>query len=274
MNMKASIEKLLDQYEKYKLPEVINYDKFNSYAIVHHSSTIEGSTLSEIETQLLLDENMTPKGKPLEHSLMIKDHFAALQFILEAAKSKRPVTPEFIQQINAQVLKTTGGVYNTIFGTIDASQGMFRKGNVSAGGSYFVNYDKVEGLVKELSDKLNNRLATGTSRLEKLEASFVAHFHFVTIHPFYDGNGRTGRLLMNYIQKITGLPLSIVYKEDKAEYFNALQETRNQDNINIFQDFMYGQYEKYLKEEIKKYREILPEKDERSNRDQGYSVMF
>jgi Fic family protein len=151
---------------------------------------------------------------------------------------------------------------------------MFRKGNVSAGGTYFVNYDKVESLVKELCDKLNSLLASTDSRFEKLEASFTAHFHLVTIHPFYDGNGRTSRLLMNYIQKVSDLPLSIVYKEDKADYFTALDETRKQDNINIFKVFMFSQYEKFLKEEIKKYQEILPENDKKENRGQGYSMMF
>ncbi len=272
--MKDSVEKLVEQYEKYKLSEIIDYDKFNSYAIVHHSSSIEGSTLSEVETRLLLDENLTPKGKPLEHSLMIKDHFAALQFILQEAKDKRTLTPEFIQKINSYVMKSTGGIYNTVLGVIDASQGMFRKGNVSAGGTYFVNYDKVESLVKELCDKLNSLLASTDSRFEKLEASFTAHFHLVTIHPFYDGNGRTSRLLMNYIQKVSDLPLSIVYKEDKADYFTALDETRKQDNINIFKVFMFSQYEKFLKEEIKKYQEILPENDKKENRGQGYSMMF
>ena len=272
--MKNSVEKLIDQYEKYRLSEVIDYDKFKGYAIVHHSSTVEGSTLSEVETRLLLDENMTPKGKPLEHSLMTKDHYAALQFVFQEAKNKRPVTPDFIQKINAHVMKSTGGLYNTVFGSIDASQGMFRKGNVSAGGTYFVNYDKVEKLVKELCEKLNTRLATTNSRLDKLEASFIAHFHLVTIHPFYDGNGRTSRLLMNYIQQISSLPLSIVYKEDKADYFNALQETRKKDNIDIFKGFMYNQYEKYLKDEIKKYQEILPENEKKGNRGRGYSMMF
>ncbi len=274
--MKASVEKLLDQYEEYKLSEVIHHDKFNCYAIVHHSSSIEGSTLSEVETRLLLDENMTPKGKPLEHTLMTKDHFTALQYILQEVKNKRAITPDFIQTINARVMKSTGGIYNTVLGTIDASQGMFRKGNVSAGETYFVNYDKVERLVKELCDKLNTRLASTNSRLEldKLEASFFAHFHLVTIHPFYDGNGRTSRLLMNYIQKFSNLPLSIVYKEDKAEYFIALVETRKQDNINVFKEFMYSQYEKFLKEEIKKYQDILPENDKKEDKGRGYSMMF
>lgn len=272
--MKNSIEKLIDQYAKYNLSEVINYDKFNSYAIVHHSSTIEGSTLTEIETQLLLDEDMTPKGKPLEHSLMTKDHYAALQFISQEANNKRSVTPQFIQEINAHVMKSTGAVYNTVFGAIDASKGMFRKGNVSAGGSYFVNYDKVEGLVKELAERLNVRLSESKSRIEKLEVSFMAHFNLVTIHPFYDGNGRTSRLLMNYIQKVSDLPLSIVFKEDKADYFNALQQTRKNDDITIFKNFMYAQYKKYLTVEIKKYQEILPNKNRNSDQGKGYSFMF
>lgn len=271
--MNATIEKLLDQYEKYQLSEVIDYDKFNSYSIVHHSSTIEGATLSEIETRLLLDENLTPKGKPLDHSLMVKDHFAALQFVWEIAKEKRPISAGFIQQVNGLVMKHTGNVYNTIFGTIDASKGMFRKGNVSAGGSYFINYDKVEGLVKEFSDELNSRLAVATTKMGKLEASFVAHFHLVTIHPFYDGNGRTSRLLMNYVQQISNLPLAIVYKEDRAAYFQALQDTRKVNNIEIFKSFMYSQFEKHLKNEIGKFRDILPKKGTPEN-DSGYSMMF
>ncbi len=110
---------------------------------MHHSTSIEGSTLTEVETRLLLDEGITPKGKPLIHSLMVKDYYGALKFVLESANAKNLITVEFIQQFNACVMKTTGNVYNTVFGEIDASKGMFRKGNVSAGGSYFPSYDKV-----------------------------------------------------------------------------------------------------------------------------------
>lgn len=269
MKTRKAIENLIKQYESCHLSDVIDYDKFNHFAIVHHSSSIEGSTLTETETRLLLDENMTPSGKPLEHSLMTKDHYKALQFILHAATSKTSITPAFIQQINGHVMKSTGAEYNTIFGTIDASKGMYRKGNVSAGNSYFVNYDKVEGLVIELSTKLNEQLKNCKTFFEKLDTSFSAHFHLVSIHPFYDGNGRTSRLLMNYIQKISDLPLSIVFKEDKAAYFDALLNTRKQDDIEIFKSFMYGQYEKYLKNEIGKYQEILPVKEIKPNRGKG-----
>lgn len=150
-------------------------------------------------------------------------------------------------------MKNTGSIYDTVFGEIDATKGMFRKGNVSAGNSYFVNYDKVEKLVTELCETINNKLDNNNSIEEKLNLSFDAHFELVSIHPFYDVNGRTSRLLMNYLQVVFNQPMAIVFKEDKAAYFEALQATRKKEDINIFRDFMYGQYEKYLKAEINKF---------------------
>lgn len=247
---------LINQFNTLALSENFDFDKFNHFAIVHHSATIEGSTLTEIETQLLLDENLTPKNKPLDHSLMISDHYNALKFILEPANFSRKVSSQFIQAISAQVLKRTGEIVNTILGTVDASKGELRKSNVSVGNSYPVNYDKVERLLVKLCDKLNEALANPGNTLDMLNLSFDTHFDLVTLHPFYEGNGRTSRLLMNYLQHRSKLPLGIVFKEDKAEYFEALIETRKQENIQIFRDFMHKQYQKLLTQEIEKFKKV------------------
>jgi Fic family protein len=71
--------KLIDRYKELGIAEVIDHEKFNLISIVHHSTKIEGSTLTEIETQVLLDEGLTPKGKPMNDTLMVTDHFAAGQ---------------------------------------------------------------------------------------------------------------------------------------------------------------------------------------------------
>ncbi len=269
MNDKNIIS-LIQKYQKLELSKNIDFDKFNQYAITHHSTTIEGSTLTEIETQLLLDEGITPKGKPLLHSLMVQDHYKALLFIINAQKENEPITSEFIQQINAAVMKQTGTVYNTVFGEIDSSKGMSRKGNVSAGNRYFVSYDKIEMLVKKLCEKINEKIHNNAV-IEQLNTSIDAHFDLVTIHPFYDGNGRTSRLLMNYLQLHYQLPMAIVFKEDKAEYFEALEQTRQHENINIFRNFMYRQYSKYLQQEITKHEELQrPD----VNKGKGYSLIF
>ncbi len=269
--MNATVAKLLDRYQRYDLSKTVDYDKFNRYAVTHHSTRIEGSTLTDTETQLLLDEGLTPKGKPLEHSLMAKDHHQALLFVLREASAGREISVDFIRQINAQVMQSTGSVYHTALGQVDASQGEFRKGNVTAGGAYFPNYDKVPRLTEQLVEELYNSAEQKTTVAEQLERSFAAHFNLVSIHPFYDGNGRSSRLLMNFIQAYYSLPLAIVFSEDRNDYFTALQETRQREDINIFHQFMYAQYEKYLGQEINKYKAML---GGRSSSGSSYSLLF
>ena len=252
----GNIESLINEYLSLNLSAIIDFDKFNQYSLVHHSTTIEGSTLTEIETRLLLDEGLTPKGKPLLHSLMVQDHHRALLLLLDAAKKKATLSSGFVQAINAVVMKNTGAVYNTVLGEIDSTKGMYRKGNVSAGNSYFVNYDKVPRLVEELCKKITESISVAVTTEDRLNLSFDAHFDLVTIHPFYDGNGRSSRLLMSFIQHWYGLPLSIVFKEDKAEYFKALIDTRASEDISIFRSFMYEQTAKHFAEEIRKYKEL------------------
>ena len=250
-----NLTELVREYEELELNKVLNYEKFNNFSIVHHSSSIEGSTLTEVDTQLLLDEGITPAGKPLVHSLMVKDHYAALLFML--TKFPERLSVSFIQEVNAKVMSETGQLYETAFGKMDASKGEFRKGNVTAGGSYFPNYDKVERLTKELVEYLNEKLTQVKTLQAKLELSFYAHYTLVSIHPFYDGNGRTSRLLMNGIQHKFGLPLSIVFKEDKSQYYDALIESREDEDIEHFYDFMFSQYEKQLKQSIAIYKKGL-----------------
>lgn len=244
---------LLQKYRSLNLSQVVDYDKFNQFAITHHSTNIEGSTLTEIETQLLLDEGQTPKGKPLGHSLMVKDHYQALLFVLDQAQQKTTISPVFVKKINALVLKNTGATYKTILGEVDSSMGEYRLGNVRAGNRYFANYAKVAQLTEALCTKLMEELNVTETIEQQLVLSFDAHFDFVSIHPFYDGNGRTARLLMNYIQSWFGLPLAIVFSEDKADYFEALEKTRDIEDLTPFRSFMFSQYEKHLTTEIKRY---------------------
>jgi Fic family protein len=273
--MADDISILVDRYKELNLQDVLDHERFNEYSIVHHSSSIEGSTLTEVETRLLLEEDITPKGKPLMHSLMIKDHYAALRYVVDAAAAKKTITVEFIQHINALVMKNTGSVYNTVFGEIDASKGMFCKGNVSAGGSYFPNYDRVIPHTTELAKRLNENLPNVKGDDEQLKLSFTAHFDLVSIHPFYDGNGRISRLLMNYIQAYHGLPLAIVFKEDKADYYVALQETRKHENMQIFYSFMFEQYRKHLEQEISSYSQAMSQKTQpKKGKGSGYSLFF
>lgn len=259
---------LLKEYQALNLSQNLDYDKFSHYSITHHSTSLEGSTLTEIETNLLLDEGLTPKGKPLEHSLMTTDHANALQFVIENAKLKKAMSVAFIQSINAKTMSKTGKIYQTIFGELNSSEGVFRKGNVVAGSRYFPNFDKVEALTKTLSDKINSKLESAKTEMEQLELSFDAHFDLVSIHPFYDGNGRTSRLLMNYILSYYNLPMALVFKEDKSDYIEALEKSRNEESLIPFRDFMKAQYCKFLSQEINNFKKQSKDKGK------GFSLVF
>lgn len=95
-----SIETKIAKYNDKVQTGIIDYERFNQYAITHHSTAIEGSTLTLNETELLLSEEVTC-NKPFHDHLMVKDHFNALRFILETSSRKNTISKEFIQQVNA-----------------------------------------------------------------------------------------------------------------------------------------------------------------------------
>ncbi|MEP5614093.1 MAG: Fic family protein [Cyclobacteriaceae bacterium] len=256
-----SVEEYIEVYRSLKLDDVVNYNKFNEYVITAHSTQIEGSTLTDEETSLLIDEGITPKGKPLEHTLMVTDHHKALRFVLKVATDKIRINPELICNINAHVMASTGKTYNTVLGNVDSSKGELRKGQVYVSKRYFPDYQKVPQLLSELCESLREKMDKADSIKEKLYLSFSAHFNLVSIHPHYDGNGRTSRLLMNLIQRWFGLPLGMVHKEDKLEYFAALEDSREKEMIEPFNEFMESQYKKQLATEIEKYNTQVDKRD-------------
>ncbi|WP_221389765.1 Fic family protein [Dyadobacter sp. NIV53] len=247
-----TLEELTVKYQQVT-KGVIDYEKYNLYAISHHSTVIEGNTLTEVETQVFLDQGLTAKGKPLMHHLMVKNHLEALQFVVNQAHKKTSLTLSFIKQVAAIVMKDTGTVHNTVLGNFDTSKGDLRLLNVSAGigGKSYMNYSKVPQAMKELCQDFESHVTAEKLTTNQVnDLAFLLHYQFVTIHPFADGNGRTGRLLMNYIQAFYGKPLTVLFSQNKTDYINALVETRREENIEIFLDFMREQHISYLQNEI------------------------
>ena len=83
--------------------------------------------------------------------------------------------------------------------------------------------------------------------------SFVAHYRLVSIHPWADGNGRMSRLVMNMLQWEFGLIPVKVFKEQKAEYIQALNDTRDKEDETIFPNVMLGLHDSNLRAEIKEF---------------------
>ena len=265
--MKTELEILTQEYKTLS-QNYFDLERLNLYLISHHSTAIEGSTLTILETEIFLEKGLTAHGKPLEHHLMVKDHYSALQMIIESAKLKQKIETAFIQKINAQVMKSTGAIHNTALGSFDASMGDLRLLNVKAGlsGESYMNYDKVPAYLKNLCDDLNSKI-NQTKTIEEInELAFLAHYQLATIHPFVDGNGRTSRLLMNYIQSYHNIPMTIVFEEDRQQYIESLIATRKEENIQLFLAFMNRQHVKFLSTEVKKMQQVQIPKKEIKNR--------
>lgn len=258
-----TFEELLHKFNELHITDAIGYERMNEIFISHHSTAIEGSSLTEEESRLLIEDGITAKGKPLYDHNMVKDHFDALEFVVGKAKKKQKLTPQFIQEISAHVMRSTGSIINATAGSYDSSKGDWRKSAVHVGTRYFINYQKVEREVAKLCEELNKRIDTVSSPREIYQLAFDAHFYLVSIHPFADGNGRTSRLLMNYILAYHNLPLATIFAEDKQDYYHALEESRNAEEASLapIRQFLFSQQEKYLRQEIEKYEKADRQKD-------------
>ena len=225
------IELLYQKFQKLGISEAVDYDKYYLYSLITHSTAIEGSTLTELDTQLLFDEGVTAKGKPLVHHLMNEDLKQAYELAKVESDSLVPITPAFLKRMNAMLMRTTGSVHSVMGGSFDSSKGEFRLCGVTAGvgGHSYMNYLKVPAKVDELCAILQEKQKKMGTFREQYELSFNAHLNLVTIHPWVDGNGRTARLLMNYIQFCYHLFPTKIFKEDREEYILSLRQCQNEE---------------------------------------------
>lgn len=261
------IEELYQEFQELDISNSVDYEKYYLYSLITHSTAIEGSTLTEMDTQLLFDEGVTAKGKPLVHHLMNEDLKKAYELAKEEAQHNLSITPIFLQSLNAALMRTTGSVHNAMGGSFNSSKGEFRLCGVTAGvgGRSYMNYQKVPAKIEELCSILLERQKTAHTFRERYELSFNAHLNLVTIHPWVDGNGRTARLLMNYIQFCYHLFPAKIFKEDRAEYILALQQSQDDETNQPFLDFMATQLKKALFLEIERYN---------VSQKKGFSFMF
>ena len=256
--------KLLDRHRELGISEQIDYDKFYLYSIIVHSTAIEGSTVTEVEAQLLFDEGITSSKRTMQEQQMNLDLKVAYEYGREWIKQHKHITVDWLITLVSKVMARTGSEYSAIGGNFSAAKGELRKLNVSAGigGKSYMSYLKVPERLAAFCDELNRRRKAidPTDVCAVYDLSFWAHYELVTIHPWADGNGRTSRLLMNLLQMEFGVLPTKVLKEDKATYIQALIDTREKEDITIFQNCMANLHIQHLKNDIDQYQGSVSEK--------------
>lgn len=260
-DLKTSLKEVIDKYNSLGINQQLDYDKFYLYSIITHSTAIEGSTVTEVENQLLFDEGITSSKRTITEQMMNLDLKNAYEKSFEYAKNHEKLTVEMLCKLSSILMQNTGTEYNTIAGPFSSAKGELRLVNVSAGrgGKSYLAWQKVPDRLQKTCDYLNRRRSEiDKNNIEEIyKLSFEAHYLLVSIHPWADGNGRMSRLVMNMIQKEFDVIPSIVKKENRVEYIQSLASSQVKDDMQDFMDFMMNHHIQNLLQQINEYSESL-----------------
>ncbi len=159
---KNTLQNLIRKYDELGISQQIDYDKFYLYSIITHSTAIEGSTVTEVEAQLLFDEGITSSKRTMVEQMMNLDLKAAYEYGMKWIKEHAPVTTEWLITLASKVMARTGSEYNSSGGHFDASKGELRKLNVTAGfgGRSYLAFQKVPDRLVSFCEELNKRRQT------------------------------------------------------------------------------------------------------------------
>ena len=258
---KNTLLNLLLRHKELGISEQIDYQKFYLYSIITHSTAIEGSTVTEVEAQLLFDEGITSGKRTMVEQMMNLDLKVAYDYGMEWIRRHEAITVDWLILLASKVMARTGSEYHSLGGDFSAAKGELRKLNVTAGrgGKSYLSYQKVPERLSAFCTQLNQRRkAVNPDDVAAIyDLSFWAHYELVTIHPWADGNGRTSRLLMNLLQVEYDVLPTKVLKEDKAEYIQALIDARDKDDINSFLNCMTRLHCQHLKADIEQFTQSI-----------------
>ncbi len=202
-----------------------NHDIYESFilALTYHSNSIEGSSLSENDTAAIIFDGVTLPDKTLVEQLEAKNHQTALDYLLAHLHKKGEIDEDFILRI-----------HGILMNSIISDAGYYRRHGVRIVGAHMAtaNYLKIPVLMEDLIQELK--------RKPKDLISQIADFHskFERIHPFADGNGRTGRLIIIAQLLQNNLPPAIIRQEKKRAYINYLHKAQLQNDSTSLEDFL------------------------------------
>jgi Fic family protein len=199
----------------------------------YNSNAIEGNTLSLRETQLVIQEGITVRGKSLREHLEARNHPDAIDYMEKLAQKEATIKQDDISKVHVLLMR----------GIDDQNAGKYRTGQVRVAGATFVPppAEKIQPVINELLQTLSQN----PDELTPIELAAFFHHKFVYIHPFLDGNGRTARLLMNVILMRNGYPFTVLLKVDRPKYLRALSEADN-GNLTPFTNFVANCVERSL----------------------------
>lgn len=233
-NMLYNKKEQLAKIKSSILPEVLDsFEKSFEIEYAHNSTAIEGNTLTLIQTKAILEDGLSVGGKTLREIYEVTNHAKAFAFVKKCVAQGKPLDESIAKDIHAILMENI------------LVRGVYRNVEVRISGAGFK-----PPAPNEMFRQIKNFFANLPYRtdLNPIELAAWIHAEFVKIHPFVDGNGRTSRMLMNYQLMFEGfLPVSIA-KENRLEYFEALEAYAVSGDLKPFADMIASLEENRLNE--------------------------
>ena len=205
--------------------------------MTYSSNALEGNSLTETETKIVIEDGITIGGKPVRDHLEALGHSEAYDFLFRLAKSQ-DITEANIKEL-----------HRLFYYRIDTKQaGKYRKKRVIITGTDFM--PPAPERIPELMRAFAAEIHAERVKIHPVEFAAVLHKDLVTIHPFIDGNGRAARLLMNLALLQSGYPIAVIPPILRREYLDTLNKTHKGDDrpfINFITGVCYESAKEYLR---------------------------
>jgi Fic family protein len=226
--IKVTLNMLISQMEKKSF-----YEHFVT-EFTYSSNAIEGSTLTLKETSKLLFEGQSPK-KPMKNIIEAQNHKRAYDYLAVVKEEK--INQELVCQIQKLVVE------GTLTDEVKEYEGKLRGVNVRVGTHIAPQFIEVPKRLTALIRWFNSNIG----KVHPIVLSAYFHSEFERIHPFVDGNGRTGRLFINFMLTNLGYPPLVIFFKHRPKYYEALERAREKKDIKPLIRILKKCYEEMIK---------------------------
>ncbi len=220
------------------------YTKYNEVLFSTHSCAIEGNSFSVDDTRELKEKGlgMIPAGKTLFEAFEMLDHFEAFEYVMQ--NTQRPLDKALLKEINKRVT-----LHTISYRSPEAIPGEYTTTDMAAGDTVFGDHEQLIAKVPKLLESTEKAIASAAVHPMILAARFHGFYEY--LHPFRDGNGRTGRLVSNYILLRSGHPLLIIPSKARQEYISALRMIRTEATDEHLVRFFFKMAMRRMEDELK-----------------------
>lgn len=243
------IEELKERYVDLK-NGIKDYEKIHFYFITHHSTKLEGQSLSLQQTYSLLSTNTCSAGTSFEDNAMVLDHLNALKRVTELAENKTPLSIALLQEISALLMHRTGTEVTGMGATYYINRGDLRTDGRRWQTRIFPRPQKIIPSLQKIFEYTNRHIKEVTSFFDIHRLAFNLHYDVLNVHPFGDGNSRISRLMQNYVQFYHEQPITPVLASHRTDLLTTLNKSHFEKNKRYFQNFMFQSLKEFYTLEL------------------------